>query len=58
MQKESEDQLKDPNDLFLDAKKRKEEIKEKMKELQSGLDRTKPKKTKAKSGRKRSRAQN
>ena len=54
MQKEWDDQLKDPDDVFFEAKKRKDEIKEKMKELQSGLDRLKPKKKrKAKSGRKR-----
>ena len=53
MQKEWDDQLKDPNDVFFEARKRKEEIKEKMKELQSGLDRLTPKKRKVRSGRKR-----
>ena len=58
MQKQWDDQLKDPDDVFLEAKKRKEDIKEKMKELQRGLDRLKPKKkAKAKSVRKRSHAQ-
>ena len=53
MQKEWEDQLKDPDDVFLDAKGRKEEIREQMKDLQHSLDRMKPKKRKAKRGRKR-----
>jgi hypothetical protein len=54
MQKEWADQLKDPDDVFFEASKRKDEIKEKMKDLQSGLDRLKPKKKrKARSGRKR-----
>ena len=55
MQKEWDDQLKDPDDVFLEVRKRKDEIKEKMKELQSGLDRLKPtkKKRKVRSGRKR-----
>ena len=58
MQKEWDDQLKDPNDVFFEARKRKEEIKEKMKELQSGLDRLTPKKKRnARSGRKRKRSQ-
>jgi hypothetical protein len=47
MQKEWEDQLKDPDDVFLEAKSRKEEIREQMKDLQLGLDRTKLKKKKA-----------
>ena len=45
MQKEWEDQLNDPDDVFFAAKKRKEEIKEQMKSLQQGLDRTQAKKT-------------
>jgi hypothetical protein len=53
MQKEWEDQLKDPDDVFLAAKNRKEEIKEQMKDLQHGLGRMKPKKKKARSVRKR-----
>ena len=58
MQKQWDDQLKDPDDVFLEAKKRKEEIKEKMKDLRRGLDRLKPKrKTKVNSVRKRRRAQ-
>lgn len=58
MQKQWSDQLKDPDDVFFEAKKRKEEIKEKMTELQKGLDRLKPKKkTKSKWVRKRRRAQ-
>jgi hypothetical protein len=51
MQKEWDDQLKDPDDVFFAAKNRKEEIKEQMKHLQSGLDRMKPKKKKARSTR-------
>ena len=53
MQKEWDDQLKDPDDVFFAAKHRKEEIKEQMKDLQSGLDRMKPKKKKARSVRKK-----
>jgi|KBSSwiStaDraftv2_1062776.scaffolds.fasta_scaffold32836_4 hypothetical protein len=53
MQKEWDDQLKDLDDVFFEAQKRKQEIKEKMKELQSSLDRVKPKKKrKARSTRK------
>ena len=44
MQKEWDDQLKDPDDVFFAAKNRKEEINQQMKDLQCGLDRTKPKK--------------
>jgi hypothetical protein len=53
MQKEWDDQLKDPDDVFFAAKDRKEEIKERMKNLQSGLDRMKPKKKKASSTRRK-----
>ena len=53
MQKEWDDQLKDPDDVFFGARDRKQEMEEKMKELQHGLDRTKTKKKKARSGRKR-----
>jgi len=53
MQKEWEDQLKDPDDVFLEAKSRKEEIREQMKDLQLGLDRMKLKKRKARQVRKR-----
>ena len=53
MQKEWDDQLKDPDDVFFAAKNRKEEIKEQMKNLQSGLDRMKPKKKKARSTRRK-----
>jgi len=53
MQKEWEDQLKDPDDVFLEAKSRKEEIREQMKDLQLGLDRMKLKKKKARQVRKR-----
>ena len=53
MQKEWDDQLKDPDDVFFAAKNRKEEIKEQMKNLQSGLDRMKPKKKKVRSTRRK-----
>jgi hypothetical protein len=53
MQKEWEDQLKDPDDVFLEAKRRKEEIREQMKDLQLGLDRMKLKKKKARQVHKR-----
>lgn len=53
MQKEWEDQLKDPDDVFFAAKSRKEEIKEQIKHLQHGLDRMNPKKNKARPSRKR-----
>jgi hypothetical protein len=53
MQKEWEDQFKDPDDVFFAVKSRKEEIKEQMKDLQRGLDRMKPQKKKARSARKR-----
>ena len=47
MQKEWDDRLKDPDDVFFEARNRKHEIKEQMKELQKGLDRqsSKPKRT-------------
>ena len=57
MQKEWDDQLKDPDDVFFAANNRKEEIKEQMKDLQSGLDRMKPKKRKAKSTRRKKTSQ-
>ena len=53
MQKEWEDQLKDPDDVLFAAKNRKEEIKEQIKDLHRGLDRMKPKKKKSKSIRKK-----
>lgn len=46
MQKQWNDQLKDADDVFLEAKKRKEEIKEKMKDLQRGFNRLRPEKEK------------
>jgi len=52
MQKEWENQLKDPDDVFFAAKSRKKEIEEQMKTLRSGLDRMKPKKKKGRSVRK------
>jgi hypothetical protein len=39
MQKQRNDQLKDPDDVFLEASSRKQEIKDQMKELQRSLDR-------------------
>jgi molecular chaperone DnaK (HSP70) len=53
MQKEWDDQLKDPDDVFFAAKQRKEEIKEQVKDLQHGLNRMKTNKKKARSPRKR-----
>jgi hypothetical protein len=53
MQKEWDDQLKDPDDVFLAAKERKEEIKEQIKTLHGGLDRLTSRKRKARSARKR-----
>jgi len=43
MQKEWSDQFKDPDDVFFEARRRKDEIKGKLRELQRGLDRLKPK---------------
>jgi hypothetical protein len=58
MQREWDDQLKDPDDVFFQARHRKQEIKGKMTELQSGLDRLKQKKKrKRRSGLKRKRTQ-
>ena len=55
MQKEWDDQLKDPDDVFFEAWKEKDEIKKKMKMLQSRLDRFKPnKQRKARSRRNKS----
>ena len=53
MQKEWDDQLKDPDDVFFEAKRRKEEIKEQMKNLQRGLERLKPPKVKVRPDRKK-----
>ena len=39
MEREWEDQLKDPDDVFFAAQNRKREIKEQIKELQKGLKR-------------------
>ena len=55
MQKEWDDQLKDPDDVFFAAKERKEEIKEQMRNLERGLDRMKPDKKKRRSMQKRKR---
>lgn len=49
MQRYWENQRKDPDDVFFAAKDRKQEIKERMKELQSGLDRQKPRRKKKRS---------
>jgi hypothetical protein len=46
MQKEWDDQRKDPDDVFFEARDRKQQIKEQMKDLQGGLDRMKPRKKK------------
>ena len=53
MQKEWDDQFKDPNDVFFAAKNRKEEMKEQIRDLQRGLDRIKPKRRRVKSQRKK-----
>ena len=53
MQKEWNDQLKDPDDVFLAAKNRKEEIKQQVKSLQHSLDRTSLRKKKARPARKK-----
>jgi hypothetical protein len=58
MQKEWDDQRKDPDDVLFAARDRKQEIMETMKELQGGLDRVKPKKQrKPRSGRQKKRTQ-
>lgn len=49
MQRYWENQRKDPDDVFFAAKDRKQEIRERMKELQSGLDRQKPRRRKKRS---------
>jgi hypothetical protein len=56
MQREWNAQLKDPDDVFFEANKRKQEITEKMKELRSSLDRLRPKRRKARTSRKPKRA--
>ena len=50
---EWEEQFHDPDDVFWHAQDRREEIKEQMRDLQSGLDRMKPKKKKARSTRRK-----
>jgi len=54
MQKEWDDQLQDPDDVFFSAKKRQAEIREQINHLQRGLDRMKPRKAKRGSARKKS----
>ena len=44
LEREWEDQFKDPDDAFFEANDRKQEIKKKIKELQKGLKRQKAKK--------------
>jgi len=39
MQREWEDQIKDPDDVFFAARDRKQQIKEQIRELQNGLKR-------------------
>jgi len=56
MRKKWEGQLKDPDDVFFAARERKEEIKEKIKDLQSGLERLKPRRKKKRSPRKNKKA--
>ena len=43
LEREWEDQFKDPDDTFFEANNRKEEIKKKIKELEKGLERQKVK---------------
>ena len=43
MRREWEKQWKDPDDVFFEARDRKQEIRERIKELQRGLDLMKPK---------------
>ena len=50
MQKEWEDQLKDPDDVFFAPKKRKEQIKKQIKTLERGLARLKATRKKQSSG--------
>ena len=57
MQKEWNAQLKDPDDVFFEARKRKQEITEKMKELRSSLDRLRPRKRKTRRSHKTKRVQ-
>ncbi len=52
MRKQWDDQFKDPDDVFFEAGDRKQEIKEKMKKLQGGLDRLKPRRKRKQSPRK------
>jgi hypothetical protein len=52
MQKEWNAQFKDPDDVFFEANTRKREIREKMRELRSSLDRLGPKRRKARRNRK------
>lgn len=49
MQRYWENQRKDPDDVFFAAKDRKQEIRERMQELQRGLDRQKPRRKKKRS---------
>jgi hypothetical protein len=49
---EREKQLKDPDDVFFAARDRKQEIKEQIKELQRGLARQSPRKTRGRSRKK------
>jgi hypothetical protein len=53
MQKEWDNQLKDPNDVFFEANKRKEEIRDQIEKPAAGLDLLKPHKANARRVRKK-----
>jgi hypothetical protein len=52
MERELENQRKDPDDVFFQARDRRQQIKEEMRNLQRGLDRLKPKQKRQRSRRK------
>jgi hypothetical protein len=51
--REREKELRDPDDVFFEARDREQEIKEKVKELQGGLERKRPKRKPQKTRKKR-----
>jgi hypothetical protein len=55
MRKQWDDQFKDPDDIFFEAQDRKQEIKKKVKDLQGGLERMKPKRKRKRRARKNKR---
>jgi hypothetical protein len=54
--REIDDEMKDPDDVFFEARNRKQAIKEQMKDLQRGLDRTRPDQKARRSKKKKRRA--